>query len=559
MRQRFGWDRLLVLLVSIGGLWPFLPGLLRGEVPGQRELPIDGGHGLYIYALVGEALSGAGSLLHTEAMWFPTGRPLLLTVQNVIDAIAAQPFLSLLGPQVGLASFAAVILVSNGLAGGWLGERIGGRGFAGPASAVVLAMCPYVWGEEQTGRVTQTLLAPMAVALGHAWTAVDARGGRRAGAWLGVAGLGYWFYGLFGAVVVAAVMSGSLFEEAAPRWQRLRALGIAALTSLVITAPFALLSALSWGEMAGGDVTAAPIPNATRLWSGFFWIQHPRIVAYIPQCLYAVGLLACVGRPRGRAVGLAVTTVLLCMTATGESIWVFGVAIPTPLALLRVLPGFDRFWWPHRALAGATLALAALSAVAMSRGGWVRFAAGLGLALSVAQGVGVPGPLSTWKVPPRPEWADALAPGAVLLLPMLDPEVGKVRFAEWIHYRRPLVNGMSMWDAYLWPAEWRTWAEGQPLVKALLDAERSRPHGRKKPNPRDPPAVELVEVPVVLPVLPDGAVAALAAEVVGTIVAEVPRTPGVSVALLRELLGEPTCDGRGRTCWWGLAPRPPPP
>ncbi len=554
MRQRLGWDRLLVVAVSIAGLWPFWPGLLRGEVPGQRELPIDGGHGLYIYALVGDALSGTGSLLHTEAMWFPTGRPLLLTVQNIIDAVAAQPFLSLLGPQVGLATFAALLLVCNGLAGGWLGERVGGRGWAGPAAAVVMSMSPYVWGEEQTGRITQTLLAPMAVALGYAWPAVDARGGVRAGVWLGVAGLGYWFYGFFGAVVVAAVVFGGLFEPEAPRSQRLRALGAAALASIAIAAPFALLSAASWGEMAGVGADAAPIPNATRLGGGFFWIQHPRIVAYIPQCLYAVGLVACVGRPRGRAVGLAVVTLLLCLTASGEAIRVAGLSIPTPLALLRALPGFERFWWPHRALAGATVALAALAAVASARPGWVRYAAGVGLALSVAQGVGVPGPLSTWRVPPRPQWADSLAPGAVLLLPMLDPEVGKVRFAEWIHYRRPLVNGMSMWDEYLWPAEWRTWAEGQPLVKALLDAERARPHGRKKPNPRDPPTVELAEVSAPLPVLPEGAVAALAQQGVGTIVAEVPRTPTASVALLRELLGEPTCDGRGRTCWWGLSP-----
>ncbi|MSQ04083.1 MAG: hypothetical protein EXR71_19710 [Myxococcales bacterium] len=560
MWQRLGWDRLLVLLVSLGGLWPFGSGLRRGEVPGQQELPIDGGHGLYIYALVGDALRGVGSLLHTDAMWFPTGRPLLLTVQNVIDAVAAQPFLSLLGPQVGLATFAALILVSNGLAGGWLGERVGGRGWAGPAAAVVLAMSPYVWGEAQTGRVTQTLLAPMAVALGHAWTAVDARGGVRAGVWLGVAGLGYWFYGFFGAVVVAAVVFGGLFEGGAPRSQRLAALGAAALSSLVIAAPFALLSAASWGEMAGVGTDAAPIPNATRLGGGFFWIRHPRIVAYIPQCLYLVGLLACAGRPRGRAVGLAVATLLLCLTAAGETIRVADMPIPTPLALMKALPGFDRFWWPHRALAGATVALAALAAVAAGRGGWVRRAAGVGLALTVAQGVGVPGALSTWRVPPRPEWADSLAPGAVLLLPMLDPEVGKVRFAEWIHHRRPLVNGMSMWDEYLWPAAWRTWADSQPLVKALLDAERARPHGRKKPNPHDPPPVELAELPVSLPVsLPADAVARLAQAGVGTIVAEVPRTPILSVALLRERLGEPTCDGRGRTCWWVLTPGPPPP
>lgn len=171
----------------------------------------------------------------------------------------------------------------------------------------------------------------------------------------------------------------------------------------------------------------------------------------------------------------------------------------------------------------------------------------------VAQGLGVPGPLTTWRVPPKPAWADELPAGAVLFLPMLDPEVGKTRFAEWIWYRRPLVNGMSMWDEYLWPDSWRQWAKGQPLVDALLRIEQARPHGRKKPNPGGfSPEAEGTGDAVVVPSLPPGAVSALAAEGVGVILAEVQRTPPASLKLLEGAIGAGSCDAAGRVCWWAL-------
>lgn len=552
------WDRLAVALISVAGLWPFAPALLAGQIPGQREVPMDGGNGLYIYALVGEVLAGRTSAVHTDAMWFPVGRSLLLSVQNIVDALAAQPLLWALGPQLGIAAFAAVCLVLNGLAGGWLGERIGGRGWAGPVAALVVAMSPYVWAEEQTGRITQTILAPMLLAVGWAWTAaVDGKGGVRSGAWLGIAGLGYWFYGIFGAGVVGLVFLGGLAEPgSAPRRQRLGALVSAAAVSVLLAAPFAIFTALSWADMPGVGADNPPVPNATRLAGGFFWIPHSRIVAYIPQMLYGVALVACGPRPRGRAVGLAVATLLLCLTAMGDKVRIAGELIPTPLWFLHQLPGFDRFWWPNRALAGATVALAAGAALAASRPGLSRFLAVFGVLVSVAQGAGVPGVLTGWRVPARPPWADLARPGAVLFVPMLDPDVGKARFAQWATHRRPFVNGMAMWDSMLCPPEWTAWAESQPLVAAILAAERARPNGRRKPNPAgERMATDLP--PVVLPDVPATAVQDLADQGVSLIAAERPKVPRHADALLVSLLGEPTCGEGGWECWWTLPPATP--
>lgn len=553
MTPRRNWDRWLVLALSLASLWPFAGALLEGRVPGQKELPIDGGNGLFIFALVQDVLLGKADLLHTEAMWFPTGRPFLLVVQNVVDAVAAQPFLLLLGPAHGLAAFTAAALVANGLAAGWMGERIGGRGWSGPAAALVLALCPYIWAEAQVGRVTQTLLFPICLAVGASWTAVESgRGAARAGGWLALAAAVYWFYGLFGAVVVAAVFLGGVVERPEAWRPRLGGLLVAALVSAAVVAPFALFNAASWSDMAGRGVEESPVPNATRIFGGLPWQQNPRIVAYVPQLLYGVGLLALLRAPRGRPLALVVATFLLCFTAHGRPVELLGVSIPSPLAALQAVPGFERFWWPNRALAGAVVALGALAALVVRQAGWARNLAAVFLVGAVAQGAWVPGQLSGWFVPAKPRWGAEIGPGALLFLPMLNPEVGKLRFAQWTWHRRPFVNGMAMWDEFLWPAEWREWAEGDPLMSTLLDIERASPRGRhaRSRARSDVDRRELLEERV--PALTVAHLAALHAQGVDTIVMDEARTPQASRALLSRLAGEPDCDSSRTNCVWRL-------
>lgn len=553
MTPRRHWDRWLTLLVALGGLWPFWPALLEGRVPGQKEVPIDGGNGLYIFSLVQEVLAGRASLLHTEAMWFPTGRPFLLVVQNVVDAVLAQPFLVALGPQHGLAVFAAVLLVSNGLAGGWMGERIGGRGWAGPAAALVMSFSPYVWAEDQTGRITQTILAPICLAVGASWGATETgRGAARAGGWLALAGAVYWFYGLFGAVVVAGVFLGAVVESR-DRWRSLvGGLLTAAVVSVLAVAPFALFTALSWEEMAGSGQSESPVPNPTRLTGGLPWQMNPRIVAYVPQLFLGVGLVALIRARRGRAVGLAIAAVLLMFTAHGRPVQVLGVTVPSPLQLLHTLPGFERFWWPHRALAGATVALAGLAALAVRERGWLRRASLVLLVGGVAQGAWVPGVLSGWRVPPKPFWANDIGPGAVLALPMLSPEVGKLRFAEWTWHRRPMVNGMAMWEEFLWPDPWRRWVAKEPLMSTLLEIERAHPHGR---NRREGGlSVERITHlrDVVIPSMTVEHLDSLHQQGVDTLLIDKKRTPPPAITLLERLAGPAACDASKRHCWWRL-------
>ena len=550
-----------MLLLSLAGLFPFARGLWRGEIPGQRETPIDGAHTLYVYEYVRLALTGQASLAHADATWFPVGRPFLLGVQNVVDAVLAAPLLGLLGPGDGLALFTALLLVSNGLAAGWLGERVGGRGLAGPVATAVVAFSPFVWCEANVGRTTQVALVPVLLALGLAWTATASpnTGPRRAaltGLALSLAALEYWFYGFFASVLVGALYLGGLLSR--PSWHAARDLLLTALVPALVALPFAVYVASTWVEMPGLG-NESPVPNATRLGGGLPWKSGLKMALYVPQLLALPALLSILAPGRARAAGLLVATVALLGVAVGENYTLFGVTFPTPLLLLRELPGFERFWWPHRALAAVTVALAALAAVSVTQGRWQRGMTLVCVGLSVVQVAIRPGELGSWKAPPTPPWDRALPKGPVLALPMLDPDAGKVFLAEWASHHRPLVNGMSMWDEFLWPADYRAWVDTQPLVQALLDLERSRHHGRRTPTShgRDRP--------------PDGAtaptressVAATQAEaltradverladvgVVG-IVAQVDRIHPEQSRALTRLLGAPTEGGKYR--WWGV-------
>ncbi len=553
-----------MVVASALGLFPFARGLARGEIPGQESVPLDGAHTLFVYEYVRQALLGHVSLLHADAMWYPLGRPFLLGIQNVVDAVIAAPLLGALGLQHGMAALVALVLVTNGLAAGWMGERIGGRGLAGPLAALVVAFAPYAWCETQMGRVTQAVLSPMCLALGFAWTASRVEESRLrpallSGLWLAVAALEYWFYGFFGCILVGGLYLGAIVGHG--RLQALRALAVTALVPAVCAAPFALYVASTWSEMPGANMES-PVPNATRLLAGLPGRDALRTAMYVPQLLFGVALLALATRERARAGGLVLAMLFLLGVAVGERVNIGPVeGVHTPLALLRELPGFHRFWWPHRALAGVVVGAAACAAACAAAGGLKRALAALGVALSVGQALWTPGELTSWKAPRRPLWDEALPPGAVLLLPMLDPDAGKQFLSQWAQHHRPMVNGMSMWDEFLWPADFKAWAREQAFLDALLAIERSRPYGRRAAEPNvlaapnggaHAPTVRRDAALRRADRLDADDLQDLADLGVVAIVAQLKRTPPEAVTTVTRLAGEP--QGTESYAWWPLPP-----
>ena len=459
---------------------------------------------------------GLADVGHIEEMWFPVGRPLLLAQLNVVDALLAAPLVVLFGAARGTALFVVLTLASNALAGGWLASKVNPSAAARLAGALVLGFCPFVADELEFGRYTQVWLAPTAVAVGLAWKA--AQGERRAaimtGLALAFAGYHYWFYGAFAAVVVAGVMLGRGGG---------RQLAVVAATSLVAAAPFLIYVGIAWANVPAAG-TPPHFPCQTSLLGGIPGLESARLGVYLPQLLILAVVPACLGPKRGGVVGAALAGAFLLSVAFGEFVKVAGVTFAMPYHALVSVPFFDRFWWPQRALGAVTVAAVVPLAALAARGPLWGFAAVAIAAVSAAQAVRAPGPPHQWSLAEAPAWHRALPPGPVLILPMTQEAAGRKAFREWPSHQRALVNGMSMWTPDLWPPEFRTWTEQQPLVSALLIAERG----------------------VATQVTAASATSLWNAGIVGVIATS--ATSRTELGVMRAALGEGACEAG--TCWW---------
>lgn len=512
------WSRRLVILFAVlAAVMPLSRHVVDGSLPGHGMGPVDGIHSVFYYEVFAERLRGHGSLGRIDEMWFPLGRPLLLAQQNIVDALLAAPLLLALGPGRGTALFVALTMASNVLAGAWLAGRVTDNTASRLCGALILGFAPYLWDEIEFGRYTQAWLAPTAVTVGMAWTA--ASGSYRQALWAGLAlaftGYHYWFYGLFAAVVVLGVMLGH-GRDALPR------LGVVAVVALLGVLPFMVYVATSWSSVPGAG-TPPHFGNVARLVGGLPGVEKGDL--YLPQLLVAAAVVALFPRQRGPVLGAVLAGGWLLAVSLGEYVTVGNTTLATPYHYLVQLPFLDRFWWPQRALGAATVAAAIPLARLAGLPRWGAAGACVVAGLSAAQAVRVPGFAGTWTLSPRPAWDAALPPGPVLALPLLSTRAGEALFRAWPTHRRPLVNGMSMWERPLWPGDYRTWFEADPFLAALLAAEQGRP------APGEAPSLAGLQ----------------AAGVVG-VVATWNEVPAPERALLVEVLGEARVVG-GDHAW----------
>lgn len=463
------WDRWLVLAAALGaghaagGAW-----LPRGDVVLGADFPEDGVHTVFLWAAVARGL-GPDPLLHLDAFWFPAGRPLLDAAWNVLDALLAAPFLFALGPIRGVVAATALFGALNALAGGWMGGRVGGAGWPRVMGAVGVGFLPFALAEIQQGRPTQALLAPVALAVGFAW---DREGrGVAAGLATALAGGVYWFYGLFAAVAVGAVMIA--------RGRGVRALAWAAVGALAPILPFLLAVAARWGDLQGtGARPTFEVPVALPWEVVTPWTPGPD--SYVPVAIVGLAVAALVTPERRGALGLLVAAGALWVLALGRDVTIGGTRFVLPWAWLRDLPVLERLWWPYRALGPATVVLAAGASVAVA--GHLRLLAPLACAAVVAQALATPGLPDAFRAPPAQGWTAALPPGPVLVLPALEMRGSRLHLLEQVRHGRPLVNGMGMPHRFLWPPAFAAWWDADPLLVGIEAVEAGRaPHGGADP------------------------------------------------------------------------------
>ena len=339
----------------------------------------------------------AAALVELEPPFFrpdlnwPEGQDTRLLLWNYVIQLVAAPLFLVAGPVTAVNLLTFGLMVLNGLAGAWAAREVvaAARGeravSADPvllasmgSAAAVLALNAYTYVEGATGRPEQTLLAPMAVYLGglvrlrHHHIEGGRPGARRSGVIicavsLALAGAGYWFYAYF-LVVLTLVLAAVWLVQRRLSLAQFVDLAAIGLGSAVLAAPFLwpVASAMAdqpafYGAMedtAGGSAMFQQARAALRfphdMLGGIGGPIEPQSwrmpLLLVPVCVGVAWWGAGAGRlVAGVGLGGAVCALgPFLLRAPGQPFTVGEAWIRLPMAVLDLLPGFTRFWWPYR-------------------------------------------------------------------------------------------------------------------------------------------------------------------------------------------------------------------
>ncbi|MEL6342135.1 MAG: hypothetical protein AAFV53_03320 [Myxococcota bacterium] len=380
--EAVGW-LLLSALAVILSTWP-TASQRSGHLLEPLHLP-DVQGGMYWPWACARALAAGDPIYQRSELLWPYGQDVTLILWNHGVQLVIFPFFLFTDPVTATNLGALWIATLNGAAGAWAGWAASGRRAGALAGLAVAACSPYGFLEAGVGRPEQGLWAPMALFIGgfvRIWERPrDPIGILLCGLGVALSGAVYWFYAIFLVVLMAITLPIAALTRSMDG-ARLLGLVAAGMVSVVAVLPFLVpvLSALGDAPTVVDDAIAVNEPllvmqsRAPILFpwgfGGAFGSGLERSwrapILLIPLCL--LGLI------RGRGgVRLASAMGLLAALFAAGPVWigreyqtltVGGYALQLPHALLNLLPGFERFWWPYRWQAGAIAA----SCVA---GGWL--------------------------------------------------------------------------------------------------------------------------------------------------------------------------------------------
>lgn len=330
----------------------------------------------------------------TDMMFHPLGKDIFAhTGNNFVDAVLAWPIQAALPYPDYQPVWVAIILAVNGLTFWPLARHVlGPRTWSSFLATALWTIQPFTLFECMTGRLTQAMVwwIPLAV-WGFLRTGEQSDPGTSFWSWsrlrwpilmgtmTGLCGWTYWFLGYF--LVLSFTWLG-LVTLMRPgdrqRYGLLSGWGIAALVCLAVVAPglWAMASAAGSGS----------VPGLSDPDSGFF--DLPRTLGNnVSQTLHGIVLMERHGQPqlttvtwlvgslvalvfgkqRARWVGLAAVIALFSIGPVwpqqgGEPVRMFHY-----LAAYRVVPFFDRLWFPYRMVVMAFLGLILAACGALRR------------------------------------------------------------------------------------------------------------------------------------------------------------------------------------------------
>ena len=274
-----------------------------------------------------------------------------------------------------------LVLVANAMSGYAFARVLRCRPAAAWVGGAAFAFNPYTFYLLATGRIIECILFPLALYASSLWRAWDEGGtwGVRAGAWLALATLVFWFNLHFLVVYTAIFVAGQGLREGRAALPRLGRLAIGALVAAALIMPAAMpyLVMLARGDNLPGaarggseDATARYLMQ-TRSWScdvEYGWRAPSQAVQSRDQfnppwtlpsmhtfdvllTLAAVASLFAL-RPRHRVLAAAFVVLYTLplgpvLKSNGSVVEVGGHAIALPFTLLvRWLPYLDHLFFP---------------------------------------------------------------------------------------------------------------------------------------------------------------------------------------------------------------------
>lgn len=401
--------------------------------------------------------------------FYPGGSDTTLYVWNLGVPLLRAPFYLLLHPYQANVVSTLFFGLLNGLGGYAMGRVVGGRWASGVAGALLGLGCPYAWVELTEGRGEQGLLVFVFLSLAGLVSILRGNGGRRlvllTGLAMGCAGICYWFYGYFLALVVGLVVPAMVLRGRIDR-PTLRgvllacgaAVAVALLPATVVM--MRLLEDHTIFEQALAGDTSTFLYRGSMSIASLIWPLLPTRGAeshgwtsQVLIMLLLLGLLSPrVRRKVGWVVWVGVAAFVLAfgpvLVQHGGSPMMLGDRVlPLPFALLDVLPGFERFWWPLRFQALAQVAVAAIAGalVGSVNRPWLRTLLVAGLcAATIAESRIIAGFNGHSHRPPAsfhvPELVTTLGrtPGKY---PIMQVPLHNLGYLMWLPYHRQPIDG----------------------------------------------------------------------------------------------------------------------
>jgi hypothetical protein len=455
------WELAAYGLLAFAGVLPALlhPGSIVGD-----GVDAFGTHWFYWWTR--RCIEHLQSPSFTNLFFYPSGKDVFAhTGLNLVDAALSVPFQWVFGPTLYQPLFIFVVQLGNALSMRALVADVCADRRTVVVSTLLWMTNPFVLYELTDGRPTQAFLWFIPAAFLYLRRSARQPGwgnAVRLGLSVAMAGWSYWFNGYF---LVLILLPLAVFElrDAPDRLGALARWVAGALLCLLLVAPaiWAMAGAYKAGSVPGGIAAGGIFDAPTAIGEGGLtayrgiWLLESKSVPQLLQPAWGIPLLLALlwrGGTLARARWVAMLTVGLVIAVGPILVAGDPPVLWTPYMLLyRVLPFFNRLWFPYRVLGVAFVPACLLIGAWASRFRWLP---GVVLALSLAgQAFVAVWPLS-WHTAATPPMMTALRKegGGVIFMPFKVTHDGLMWQTE---FELPTFGGMGETAPAFWPADFR--------------------------------------------------------------------------------------------------------